>query len=30
MTLWRGLQRLNDIADAYLLFTQNSKNVGNA
>jgi hypothetical protein len=30
MTLWRGLQRLNDIADAYLLFTQNSKDVGNA
>jgi hypothetical protein len=30
MTLWRGLQRLNDIAEAYLLFTQTSKDVGNA
>jgi hypothetical protein len=30
MTLWRGLQRLNDFADAYLFFTQSSKDVGNA
>jgi hypothetical protein len=28
ITLWRGLQRLNDIAEAYLLFT-GSKDVGN-
>ena len=30
MTLWRGLQRLNDITEAYLLFTQSSKDMGNA
>lgn len=30
MTLWRGLQRLNDIANAYLLFSNTSKDVGNA
>jgi hypothetical protein len=30
MTLWRGLQRLNDIAEAYLLFTQIPKDMGNA
>jgi hypothetical protein len=30
MTLWRGLQRLTDITDAYLLFAQTSKDVGNA
>lgn len=29
MTLWRGLQRLNDIAEAYLLFAP-LKDVGNA
>ncbi len=30
MTLWRGLQRLNDISEAYLLFAHTQKDVGNA
>jgi hypothetical protein len=30
MTLWRGLQRLNDFTQAYLLLTQVPKDVGNA
>jgi len=30
MTLWRGLQRLNDFTRAYLLFTNPQKDVGNA
>lgn len=30
MSLWRGLQRLNDFAQAYLLFTKPQKDVGNA
>lgn len=30
MTVWRGLQRLNDFASAYLLFITTSKDVGNA
>ena len=30
MSLWRGLQRLNDIAHGYLLFAKTKKDVGNA
>jgi hypothetical protein len=30
MSLWRGLQRLNDFAHAYLLFAKPQKDVGNA
>jgi hypothetical protein len=30
MTLWRGLQRLNDFTRAYLLFANPQKDMGNA
>lgn len=30
MTLWRGLQRLNDITTTYLIFSEAKKDVGNA